>query len=303
MEEQNVNISPREWATENSSEEVETGVQTIDEEKPSSALRAQWLRFLRPRDPSGLKSGDDPGPPPDGGLKAWTQVAMAHLIIFNTWGFVNSFGVFQTYYTGALGRSSSDISWIGSVQIFLLYAIGTLSGHALDAGLFRPVCVAGCFLHVLGIFMTSISTRYWQVLLAQGVCVGIGNGLLFCPTISLVATYFSSKQALAMGIAAAGSTSGSLVYPVVVQQLLPSIGFGWTVRVLGFITLSTSILATAFLTPRLPPRASGSLVEWSAFTEPSYVLYSIGTFLNFMGVYFAFYYVSNDTLSSSRCLS
>jgi hypothetical protein len=27
----------------------------------------------------------DPGPPPDGGLTAWTQVTLAHLVIFNTW--------------------------------------------------------------------------------------------------------------------------------------------------------------------------------------------------------------------------
>ena len=30
-------------------------------------------------------SWKDPGPPPDGGLLAWTQVAMGHLVIMNTW--------------------------------------------------------------------------------------------------------------------------------------------------------------------------------------------------------------------------
>lgn len=36
------------------------------------------------------------GPPPDGGFNAWFQVFLAHLVNFNTWGVVNSFGVFQT---------------------------------------------------------------------------------------------------------------------------------------------------------------------------------------------------------------
>lgn len=27
----------------------------------------------------------DPGPPPDGGLRAWLQVLMGHLVIINTW--------------------------------------------------------------------------------------------------------------------------------------------------------------------------------------------------------------------------
>ena len=34
---------------------------------------------------------------PDGGLVAWIQVVMGHLIMFNIWGYINSFGVFQTY--------------------------------------------------------------------------------------------------------------------------------------------------------------------------------------------------------------
>lgn len=54
----------------------------------------------------------DPGPPPDGGLAAWCQVVMVHLIVFNTWGYVTSFGVFQTYYVTTLGHSPSDISWV-----------------------------------------------------------------------------------------------------------------------------------------------------------------------------------------------
>ena len=38
---------------------------------------------------------NDPNKPPDGGLKAWTQALMGHLVVLNTWGYVNSFGVFQ----------------------------------------------------------------------------------------------------------------------------------------------------------------------------------------------------------------
>ncbi len=37
---------------------------------------------------SRLRSNDcvDPGPPPDGGLQAWSMAFAAHLILFNTWG-------------------------------------------------------------------------------------------------------------------------------------------------------------------------------------------------------------------------
>lgn len=83
--------------------------------------------------------------------------------------------------------------------------------------------------------MTSLSTKYWQIFLSQGIATGLGNGLLFCPCLAILSTYFSSKRALAIGIGASGSATGGLVFPVIVQQLLPKIGFAWTVRVLGFV--------------------------------------------------------------------
>jgi hypothetical protein len=44
------------------------------------------------------------------------------MLFFNTWGIMNAFGVFQTYYeSGALfTASSSNISWIGTVQSVLV---------------------------------------------------------------------------------------------------------------------------------------------------------------------------------------
>lgn len=56
---------------------------------------------------------------PDGGLQAWLQVLGGFMIFFNTWGLLNTFGVFQTYYASGdlFTASSSDISWIGSIQV------------------------------------------------------------------------------------------------------------------------------------------------------------------------------------------
>jgi hypothetical protein len=83
----------------------------------------------------------DPGPPPDGGFVAWTQIFCAWLAVTNSWGFVNSFGAFQPYYESILPQTSSAISWIGSIQAFLVFSLGIFSGRALDRGWYRPT---GC---------------------------------------------------------------------------------------------------------------------------------------------------------------
>lgn len=206
-------------------------------------------------------SAIDPGPPPDGGLQAWTQALMGHLVVFNTWGYINSFGVFQTYYVNALNQTPSAISWVGSIQIFLLFAIGSVSGRATDAGYFRAVFIAGSVLQLVGIFMTSLCTQYWHLFLTQGICTGIGNGLLFTPALACISTYFSKNRALALAIAATGNATGGMVFPAMVETLLPKIGFPWTMRALGFLMLGITSVSLALMKTRLPPRKAGPLIE------------------------------------------
>ncbi|CAI6306745.1 unnamed protein product [Periconia digitata] len=235
----------------------------------------------------------DPGPPPDKGLKAWTQVAMGHLVVVNTWGVISSFGAFQTYYTQDLGMEPSAVSWIGSMQMLFHFGLGMFSGRLLDVGYYHWSVVPGILLASLGMFMTSICTSYYQFFLAQGILVGVGCGLQFAPSLSLVTTYFSSHRSIALSIMAAGSATGGLIYPTIIRQLLPILGFAWTVRTMAFLMLGVGSVYAFLLTPRLPPRKSAPLFELSAFREPPYALYVIGISVFMLGVFFAFYYVSS----------
>lgn len=79
-------------------------------------------------------------PRTDGGGMAWMQVIGAFLVIFNTQGYFNAFGIYQTYYTTELQNVATwTVSWIGSVQVwFVLFFLEAFSGKAVDASHFRP---------------------------------------------------------------------------------------------------------------------------------------------------------------------
>ena len=166
----------------------------------------------------------DPGPAPDGGMTAWLQVFSGHLMCFMTWGFITSFGVFQLYYEQVLGLEPSVVSWVGTVQIFTLLLVGTISGRASDAGLVHEAVLLGTLLIVFGMFMASLSTQYYQLFFSQGICIGLGMGILYMPGLSVPSSYFKEKKPLAVAIIACGAGSGGLVYPAMVQQLLPRVG-------------------------------------------------------------------------------
>lgn len=240
------------------------------------------------------KNGGGPPPPPDGGMVAWLQVLGGFMLFFNTWGLLNTFGVFQTYYeSGVLfNKSSSDISWIGAIQSYMVLLIGLVSGPIYDRGYLRTLLITGGFLIVFGNMMLSLCTTYWQVLLSQGFCVGIGAGCLFVPAVAILPAYFSKKLGLAVGLAASGSSFGGIIYPIVLYRLIDRIGFGWSVRVIGFIALGTLLVPIAVMKMRFKPARARALIDWSAFTDAGYMFFVISCLIGFMGLYVMLFYLS-----------
>lgn len=219
-------------------------------------------------------------------------VLMGHLVIFNSFGYINSYGFFEAYYVDSLGLSSSALSWPGSMQIFLAFLVGTFSGRACDAGYLRAVLAIGFSLQLLAIFSTSFCKTYWHILLAQGICQGLGNGMSFTPAVSTVATYFLKRRALVIALVSCGNATGGVVFPLLAQRLIPKIGFRWTVRIMGFVMMCNMAVVLVIARNRLPPRKSGPLVDMSAFKDLPWVLFVISTFLMFLALFFAVTYVS-----------
>jgi len=239
-------------------------------------------------------TGPVPDVPPDGGLQAWLQVVGASVILVDTWGIVNSFGVFQAYYEEyTLPNSSpSDISWIGSTQAALLLLVGVIAGPLFDAGHFQTLLRVGLFMVIFGMFMTSICTAYWQFLLAQGFCVGIGMGLLFLPCTAILSQYFARRRALVIGVSSAGSPIAGIVFPIIFTNLVERIGFGWATRIIAFILLGLSIVPLIFLRPRLPPRGRRAEFDPSAIRDVSYMTFNLAGFFAFLTLYVPFFYIT-----------
>ncbi|KAK3209585.1 hypothetical protein GRF29_44g38403 [Pseudopithomyces chartarum] len=156
--------------------------------------------------------------PPEGGWLACMAALACFLVIMNTWGMIISFGIFQTYYVSTLHQARSDIAWVGSIAVFLLFFMGIISGRLTDAGYLRITTISGAVLVTLGTFMTSLTDEYWQVVLSQGLCTGLGNGLLLTPMMTLITMYFRRRLPIVMGIVSCGSVTGGFV-----ARLLPCV--------------------------------------------------------------------------------
>lgn len=247
----------------------------VDRSRSGSAA---LLTFLRPSKPPPLYQ-------PDGGKTAWLQVLGSFLVNMNNWGLINSFGVFQAFYEANFLRSysASSIAWIGTVQGALLLLIGSLSGPLFDKGFFGSLLVLAGSGVVLGLMLLSLATQYYQILLSQGLLIGVCLGLLYIPSVALIPLYFKSYRSLALGLATAGGSFGGVIYPLIFRNLLAQLGFGWAVRIMGFVALVAHVAAFTIIKP-VGVRSTRQLLDWPAFTETAYLTYLISGLLLFAGI-------------------
>ena len=256
----------------------------------------QLVGHEKPIEMKGKQSVQQLPPIPDGGLVAWLQVLGSFSLFFNSWGILNAFGVFQSYYNSDGGilpnETSSSLSWIGSTQACLLLVCGVVSGPLYDAGYFRQLIITGSFLVVFGMMMTSIAHKYWEIVLAQGVVVGLGSGLIFIPGVAILPQYFTTKRIIATGIATSGSSVAGVIYPIVFHRLQPRIGFPWATRVLGFLMLAGLLVSIGGMKVRVQPHEKRSFFDKTALKEKPYVIFTSATFFLFAGAYIPFFYMA-----------
>ena len=109
-----------------------------------------------------------------------------------------------------LSLSSGNITNIFSRSVCVLL-VGACTGPIFDRGYLRLLLLIGSFGVVFGFMMLSLCKEFWQAMLAQGFCIGLGGGMLFVPSVAILPTYFSTKIGLAIGLAAAGSSMGGKI--------------------------------------------------------------------------------------------
>ncbi|KAK1635571.1 major facilitator superfamily domain-containing protein [Colletotrichum phormii] len=214
---------------------------------------------------------------PEGGTQAWLAVAGSFLVYFASFGVVNSFGFFQTFYQQEYLKNYSPtaISFIGTLQITLMYLSGAVAGALFDLYgpkwlyLFAAIGGAGSML------ATSFTqpNAIWQQFLVQSLLFGLTVAYGVQPALTVAGQYFHRKRALAMGIVASGSSFGGVCLPIMFSKLIPTIGFPWALRVGALIMVICYAIAIAVSSSKRPKRKMRSfrdLLDYKGFLDIRY---------------------------------
>ncbi|KAL4811180.1 major facilitator superfamily domain-containing protein [Aspergillus unguis] len=262
----------------------------MDEEQKQSETNTHSQEALTSNAPP-------PDAPPDGGLQAWCTVVGAFCGMFVSFGWISCIGVFIDHYkTHQLSdMDTSSITWITSLEIFMMFFGGPFVGVLFDNFGPRWILLAGSFLHIFGLMMISISSEYYQFLLAQGICSPIGTSALFHISIISINTWFRRRRALALGVAFSGSGVGGIIFPIMITRIIPAIDFGWAIRICAFTSLFLLIITNLTVRSRLKHQRKKPLCHPLDFVRPlreiPFVLTSAGTFFLYWGLFLPFAFI------------
>lgn len=255
---------------------------------------------------AGISFDEEGNEYPEGGLQAWLVVAGGFSGMMACFGYMNTVGTYQAYLaTHQLSAySESSIGWIFSVYIFLAFGAGVQVGPMFDKhGPFYLV-LAGATCVLLSIFLLGVCTAYWHFMLVFGILGGLGNAFIFTPAVSAVGHYFHRGRGHATGIATCGGALGGVIFPLMLEELFPKIGWAWATRIQGFIFLVLVILAVLLIRSRLPPRPGGSaLPDVRVFRQPAFALVTLGAFFLETGLFVPIAYITSYALQTDGAIS
>lgn len=89
--------------------------------------------------------------------------------------------------------------------------LGFLAGPIFDRGYFKFLVRGGSLLILLGTITQGLSSQYWQLMLSQGICVGVGMGCLAVPSVAVASGWFTTRLSLVNGIIVSAAGFGGYV--------------------------------------------------------------------------------------------
>lgn len=103
---------------------------------------------------------------------------------------------------------------------------------------------------------------------------------MFTPCIAAIGHYFLVGRGHATSIAVSSGAFGGIVFPIMLQQVLPEIGFAWSTRIIGCVYFVLCVIANLLIKSRLPPmRSASAKPDFKIFKKPAFALTVAGVFL------------------------
>ncbi|KAJ2910208.1 hypothetical protein GGI21_001096 [Coemansia aciculifera] len=202
----------------------------------------------------------------------YAVVASCFVIQALSSGFLVSWGVQQEYLAANIYNGKPEkikmVSYIVTIMLFSLFLWGMLAGWLAEVWSYRKLCFVGIVIMALGQLLASFCKEPWQLCLTEGVIFGLGTGLVFSPTSTAPARWFTQRRGLATGVAVAGSGVGGLIIAPLTEFLVRQTSIEWSLRISAIYIMVLGTIACYFV--RVPFQDKTRTLrnfDWRAFSD------------------------------------
>ncbi|XP_051546556.1 monocarboxylate transporter 2-like [Myxocyprinus asiaticus] len=199
-----------------------------------------------------LPVGPPAVPPPDGGW-GWAVVGGAFISIGFSYAFPKATTVFFKDIQKIFNASYSQVAWISSIMLAVMYAGGPISSILVNAYGCRPIMILGGFLCAIGMISASFCNNVVQLYICIGVIGGFGLAFNLQPALTMIGRYFYKKRPIANGFAMAGSPVFLSTLAPLNQYLINEFGWRGSFLILGGLLLNCCVAGALMRPLEAPP--------------------------------------------------
>lgn len=229
--------------------------------------------------------------PADTGKHAYLVLLGCSLLQLPIWGFANSYGVFQEYYSSsdAWAASSSTTGVIGTTLTGIIYCSMPFLFAVFTnkyARWRKHGAFIGTAISIGGLVSSSLATSAWQLVITQGVLQALGSTLLYSSTTIFVDEWFLRRKGFAYGVMLSAKSVIGVVGPLMFEGLLSKVGFTNALSIWAAIVASTAVPSIFLLKPRRTMARQSRRprqLSWKFLRHPTFWVFQIANMVFSMG--------------------
>ncbi|XP_065119504.1 monocarboxylate transporter 2 [Paramisgurnus dabryanus] len=198
--------------------------------------------------------------PPDGGW-GWAVVGGAFISIGFSYAFPKATTVFFKDIQRIFDASYSQVAWISSIMLAVMYAGGPISSILVNTYGCRPIMMIGGLLCAIGMIGASFCNNVIQLYICIGVIGGFGLAFNLQPALTMIGRYFYKKRPIANGFAMAGSPVFLSTLAPLNQYLINEYGWRGSFLILGGLLLNCCVAGSLMRPLQAPPNQAKKIEE------------------------------------------
>lgn len=149
------------------------------------------------------------------------------------------------------------------------------------------------------------ATNVTELIIAQGICYGVGGAIAYTPCTMYIDEWFVKRKGLAYGIMWSGTSLAGVVLPLVLERLLESYGYEWTVIIWAVALFGITAPLAWYIKPRIPPIPVRGVRSFNLrfCLSRRFLLYQLSNTIEAIGFYIPGIYVpifASDVLGASE---